>query len=400
MSVPTPNPAPTLDLDEAAGRTWDAIVLGAGPAGSIAARQLAGRGVRTLLVDRRTFPRPKVCGACLNDASLRELESIGLGDIVRGLGGGRIEALEVGHEGRTLRLRLPGGTAISRPALDAALAGSAVAVGAGFLDGAEGIIGPAAAGARRVTLVAGSRRVQAEARVVLVATGLGPPRFEEDEGVRSVASPGSRVGAGCGLASCPEFGRRDTIFMAVASRGYVGLVRVEGGGLNIAAAFDVGLIRDEGGPGAAARVVLREAGFPIPSGLDGADWRGTPALTRRTRPIAGERYFVLGDAAGYVEPFTGEGMAWAIRSGIDVAPLAEMATAGWSPALSTSWCGLHRARVLRRQRLCRGVAALLKRPWMARLAFAVANHVPAVAGLAIRQAEGGSVPLMDKRVFP
>ena len=50
---------------------WDVVVIGAGPAGAIAARQIALAGARVLLVERKSFPRRKVCGAerCTRDAS-------------------------------------------------------------------------------------------------------------------------------------------------------------------------------------------------------------------------------------------------------------------------------------------------------------------------------------------
>ena len=76
--------------------TWDALVIGAGPAGSVAARELARRGCRVLLVDKATFPRPKVCGCCVNGAAIRALERLGLGHVLDGAiaarqhhGGGR-----------------------------------------------------------------------------------------------------------------------------------------------------------------------------------------------------------------------------------------------------------------------------------------------------------------------
>ena len=61
--------------------------------------------------------------------------------------------------------------------------------------------------------------------------------------------------------------------------------------------------------------------------------RGTASLTRQTRPIAGERFFVLGDATGYIEPFTGEGMAWAMVSGQAIAPLVRQGIKYWEPSL-------------------------------------------------------------------
>ena len=62
----------------------------------------------------------------------------------------------------------------------------------------------------------------------------------------------------------------------------------------------------------AATAVLREARFPAIPALAGAEWRGTPLLTRRESRLAANRLFLLGDAAGYAEPFTGEGMTWAV----------------------------------------------------------------------------------------
>ena len=65
--------------------------------------------------------------------------------------------------------------------------------------------------------------------------------------------------------------------------------------------------------------------------------KGTAPLTRRTTPIAEERLFLLGDAAGYVEPFTGEGIAWALVAGLAVAPLAIRAAKQWHPSLGVDW---------------------------------------------------------------
>ena len=64
-----------------AGETWDAVVVGAGPAGAVAARELARRGHRVLLAERAKFPRGKVCGCCLNEHTLSALAAAGLGDL-------------------------------------------------------------------------------------------------------------------------------------------------------------------------------------------------------------------------------------------------------------------------------------------------------------------------------
>ena len=371
---------PSLALADVPDQLWDVIVLGAGPAGAIAAGQLARRGARTLFVDKKAFPRGKVCGACLNLSALHALRSAGLGDLAGDLGGTPLEAMELAFAGHSIRLKLPGGIALSRLQFDAALVNAAVASGATFLPQTEGLIGPVQAEARRVALVQEGQRVTARSRVVIAATGLGQVRFVGEEGVRSQPAEGSRIGAGCRLNMAPDFDRDGTVFMAVGRRGYVGLVRLEDGALNVAAAFERGLVSDSGSPGAAASRILLEAGFaPLPA-LRAAAWQGTIPLSRQTRPIAGERFFVLGDAAGYVEPFTGEGMAWALGAGLDVAPLVERGLDHWDPSLPRAWSRVHRRHVVRRQRLCRGMTTLLRRPWLARAAFETAIRIPRWAG--------------------
>ena len=125
--------------------------------------------------------------------------------------------------------------------------------------------------------------------------------------------------------------------MAVGRGGYVGLVRVEDGSLNVAAAFERRFLRAVGGPAPASALLLEESGFPAVPALGEAEWRGTVSLTRETRPIAAERVFLVGDATGYVEPFTGEGMAWAILSAEAVEHLAFRAIEAWNPDLARSW---------------------------------------------------------------
>ena len=148
-------------------------------------------------------------------------------------------------------------------------------------------------------------------RTVLVASGLGQRVVPAGERPWGQAASGSRIGCGCSLAEAPAAYGNHGVFMALGAGGYVGIVRVEDGSVNVAAAFDPALVRRWGTPAAAAREVLAEAGAPALEGLLDVQWHGTPGLTRRTRPLARDRLFYLGDAAGYVEPFTGEGIAWA-----------------------------------------------------------------------------------------
>ncbi len=337
--------------------TWDALVIGAGPAGSVTARELALRGRRVLLVDKARFPRSKVCGCCLNGAAIDTLERLGLGDVLADAV--PLNRVNISAGSRSAEVRLRPGVAISRAIFDARLIDAAVRAGVEF---------------RPETTVNPSRRDPTEsefdARVVIVASGL--------TGGDGTPEPGSRIGGGVVLAAegAPGFFAPGSIYMATGRSGYVGLVRVEDNRLDIAAAFDPAFVKSAGGLGLAAVTILQEVGWPVPAGLAGAAWKGTPALTRHPRQIASDRLFVVGDAAGYVEPFTGEGMAWAIMSAAALAPIAAKA---WHPSLIREWETTHRRIVGRRQRTCRVVARVLRSPLLTSLAVRALGMMPILA---------------------
>jgi 2-polyprenyl-6-methoxyphenol hydroxylase-like FAD-dependent oxidoreductase len=261
---------------------------------------------------------------------------------------------------------LPGGLAVSRRAFDAALVTEAAAAGVTVRTGVRATLGE---------LTDTHRTVHVEhdvlaARVVILATGLagaGP------------ASADSRIGVGVVVPDGPTFYEPGTIYMAVSKHGYVGLVRVEGGGLDVAAAFDPAFVRSCGGPGPAVAAVLDSAGWPGIPDADHRPWKGTPFLTRRPDAIAGERWLAVGDAAGYVEPFTGEGMAWAVASARAVVPFAARAAAVWDDRLIARWTRTHRRRIGRRQWACGIVSRVLRHPVPTRGVLAAISRLPRLA---------------------
>ncbi len=362
------------------GAIWDAVVVGAGPAGAFAARQLAASGARVLLVEKKRFPRWKVCGACLNGQALAVLEAGGLGSLVSRLGGVELNEFQLQCRGRSARIELSVGAAVSRARFDLALVEAAVDRGVRFVQETQAIVGAIGDGFRFVRLVCRRRTTEVAARVVLDAAGLGNPCREHQTDDSSRIDPGSRIGAGCRVEAAADFYGGGTIFMAVGSQGYVGLVRVEDGSLNIAAAFDTDLVRRSGTPGRAAAAVVAEAGFPPIAALEAAHWQGTARLTRRTDRLAEERLFVLGDAAGYVEPITGEGMAWALASAQALAPLAMQAIDHWDGFQAQAWSDIHRRLVVERQLVCRLSALTLRKPWLTRLAIELMIRAPGAAG--------------------
>ncbi|HYO52035.1 NAD(P)/FAD-dependent oxidoreductase [Archangium sp.] len=113
------------------------VIAGAGPAGSAAAMTLAGRsGVECIVLDRRPFPRTKVCGSGLSPWTLTLLDRMGVGEKVRAKAFRIDGALIAGTTGDGLVLRGDHETAILlREVFDELLVHEAVARGASFREG-------------------------------------------------------------------------------------------------------------------------------------------------------------------------------------------------------------------------------------------------------------------------
>ncbi len=287
------------------------------------------------------------------------------------------------------------GVSLSRHALDRALLDAARRAGVEVREGVTARVtrlGRDAAEGHAVTLGDGST---VTARVVVVADGLGgtgltalPP----GAGYAVQERPGSRRGVGAvvtGLyidAAGPGVPGDGEIVMACGRHGYLGAVRLEAGAVDLAAAVDTDAIKAAGGVGQAMAQLVSDAGLTDDLGplLNAVDrWHVTPGLTRRRRRLAGPGLFIVGDAAGYVEPFTGEGIAWALAGGAAVAPFAAAAVQQWDPAQQDAWHDAHRAAVGRRQRACRVVAWTLRRPRVTRALVHVLAALPIAAAPAV-----------------
>ena len=360
--------------------SWDVVVVGAGVAGGLAALDCARRGLNVLLVEKRSFPRWKVCGCCFNANALAALAAVDLPDLIRDQGGVPLDQVRLGWNGKTLNLGLPGGWALSRERFDQALIHAAEAAGATVRFQTGAVLEETCADERVVRLrpSGGAPAERVRARVVLVAAGLQHQVLTSGDRDTPWIAPDSRIGAGCLINDDEVVYASGTIHMAIARRGYVGLVRREDGALNLAAAFDPTALRSAGGVARAAELVLRQAGFAIPRALETSRWQLTPALTRRAAVVAGERFLLLGDATGYVEPFTGEGMAWALAAGAAVAPFVEEAQGAWNADLELRWQQRLEDLTVSRQRFCRLLSTLLRQPLATAAVFRLGCRWPAI----------------------
>lgn len=369
----------TISLDQASQSMWDVIAIGAGCSGTIAARELARTGARVLLVDKSNFPRYKVCGCCINQAAQRALASIGLHSVLSRERAVVANTFDVRFDGVHASFPLPSYAILSRERFDAALVREAIRAGAEFLSGVQATLQSTEDTLRTVTLRHGNNVATASVSIVILADGLGSRLLRATDDFDSPPAATSRIGMGAVSVAAPTDYRPGTVYMACAQHGYLGACRREDGRLTLAAACDAGFVRECGGLSGAARAILSDAGYPSIPDIDEISWKGTPALTRNASTAAAHRAFVVGDAAGYVEPFTGEGMKWAIESAIALAPIARQALERYESRYEHDWIAARQRIVTNRAAVCRIVAASLRYPALVKTALRVLEVAPVAA---------------------
>ena len=371
-------------LSSASTTLWDVIVIGAGAAGSLSARLSALNGLQTLLIEAKHFPRYKVCGGCLNPRALHVLTLAGLTNIPATTQAVALRniRLHAGHQSAIFSLS--GSVSVSRLELDERLLEAARAAGVRILNETTAQIDSGSDREyRTVTARQGEATAILKTRVVVCADGLSRSSARHLPELCSVTAPGSRVGIGTLLendqltdemrASYPS----GTIVMTVTRGGYIGITRAEQNRLSVAAAFDSAAIKAAGSPEAAVAKGLKCVGLPWLSDSKQVHWHGTPGLTSHANSVAAYRTFVVGDAAGYVEPFTGEGMAAALESAWSVAPLIAEAVRNWNETLIERWQTIYRLKIRRRQLACRVLSSLLRFPRLVTASLPCFRQFPA-----------------------
>lgn len=360
---------------------WDVLIIGAGPAGSLAAFHAARAGLRALLVDAKNFPRDKVCGGYLNRRALQVLLQRGAGEALPADFGTEVGELELLSGHQHARFPLPMGRVIRRPEFDARLVEAARAAGAEVVTRVQATIKPGLREhSRAVTLAYGGTQSTARACAVICADGLARMSVRRLPEFATIASANSRVGIGAVIDDSSDLCSSGRLRMVVSREGYAGISRIDSHQLDIAAAVDATSLSNAS-PLEIIQSIFAAANFTPPVGLATATWRGTPPLTSLPQTVASQRVFLIGDAAGYVEPFTGEGMAAALESAAAVTPLVAQAARAWSPQLATAWQTIHRETVRNRQRTCEALAWILRRPWATFATLSTCRVWPAVATL-------------------
>jgi len=403
----------------------DAVVIGGGVAGAASACALAAAGLRTTLFEARAEDparRMKCCGHCLHGRAVRPLARLGLLETVLGVAHGRTRALRLEHPpGEALSIRAGHGHAVAHASPDASPDESSDATGEGFIVRRDEL-DPAL---RRAAMARGVRVISAAARYCAddgsVRWTEAGDRPGDERGMRPgivVGADGisSRVARDAGLVVTRGQGRRygvafdiprstpgaeflcdeGEIRMIVAPRGYLGLVR-ERDVVHAGMLLDAGVVARD----ALAWFVARDPSLaPLvadPAPLLQAG--GAGPIPFRVRRASRGNLVLVGDAAGYVEPFTGEGMTWALESAAALADALDAVRADargpWTEEAIARVPTIYermRARSLDRTTLrCRTIAWVVARPRLVGLALRGASLVGRIAPDAPRRIAQGVI---------
>lgn len=353
------------------GARADVAIVGGGPAGAALATLLARRGRRVVVFERAPVYRWHACGVFSSPASVDALRRIGLDEGVLRRVARPVSALQVETAAGT-RFSLTYGddgslgappVGFDRSALDPAVLDLALEAGADVHLGA----GVSAVDGSRLSVREGDDESIAEARIIVGADGIRST-VARALGVVRQARLAPRTGLTFHVEdpapTTPRHGR-----MVLFRDGYVGLAPVPGGRVNVGIVIGRSWADDLRTDGAEAVATGVLSAVPVDAN-DPVDWRsavrcdpieGAAPLGHRVARRHGPNWLLVGDAAGFLDPFTGEGLHRALVSAELAAAAVDRHLDG-DPGALPGYEAAMRARFRSKDALSLLVQAFLARP--------------------------------------
>lgn len=306
-------------------RSVDVIVIGAGPAGCATAVFLARQGRQVVLLDRAFFPRDKVCGEFISPAADAILDRIGVLSRIEEGGTMRLDGVAISAYGGPERLipypshpDFPGrvsSLSVERLGLDRMLVERAAEVGVDVRQGHQ-VTDFILEGDRVVGVkgkVSNGKGFELRATVVVDAGGRNAVSLRKFR-LKVEQGKGNRIALAAHWDNVhfPD----DYCYMHVSRPGYTGMSPTEGGGGNVVLVVDPSVVDSNRMDAAYREIVLSNPRRR--KLLDGAvpreNVRAVGSLSFRVNPPPVGGLLLVGDAMGFIDPFTGEGIYLALRS--------------------------------------------------------------------------------------
>jgi len=322
---------------------FQTLIIGAGPAGGMLALSLAIRGHKVALVEQSQFPRNKVCGCCLGPVGRNILKLYGIQP-----SGLPINTLKFSYKNKSINLSNFQSKVISRSVLDSEILNSAVAAGVKLYQPVTfDSYSRELDGQCKVNLHNGLQKISIQVKNLVLANGV---RGGSMAGFNYISDKPPNNGFGF-TAFAEAKTEEQCLDLYLIKNGYLGIAPLVGNKLVISGFLRRGNKQD-------AKTFIHET-LVKNLGVENYDWQGGTGLLRSAPAVVAQQgAFLLGDAAGYLEPITGEGISWALEEALLLSQIITSNTINKEDA----WVKTHAAFKKSRFRPCSFISRLARSP--------------------------------------
>ncbi|MEC5212627.1 flavin-dependent dehydrogenase [Polaromonas sp. CG_9.5] len=383
---------------------FDAIIVGAGPAGSSAAILLARAGWLVALVEKQSFPRRKVCGECIAASNLPLLDALGVGAAFAASAGSELRQFALMQGEHSIKAALPAaahyrhawGKALGRETLDTLLLDQARATGVVVLQpwSVQEISGVAGDHRCDIRAVGSDEKRTLHAPILIAANGSWEALPSARSARRLARKPSDLFAF---KANFQDTALEEGVLPVLSfNGGYGGMVLADQGLGTLAfciRADQLEICRRESpglSAGEAVEAYLKRECHGVAAALASAQrvgaWMASGPIDPGIRLNKDDTLFRIGNAAGEAHPIIGEGMSMAMQSAWllcaqllqSAPPLGRLSDTGWQRSVQHRYAAEWRRHFAPRLRLAAAFAHVAMRPDLASPLLAVVRRWPAL----------------------